>query len=497
MSKTASATNSRSHATLFLSAGRIISSLLALVTVVVLSRLLSQQTYGIYQQVWLVFNTAAPMLILGLPSSVTYYLPQRNEGEQKTLMGQTVLMLASAGFLMSVGTLIFSKPLAAQLGGKELETLLRLFFIYPILSLPLKVMDTYFTSTGQAVSAAWFNVYSSTLDFAAVVLPILLGYDLKTAILLLNVSAFGRFCYAVIYLYQKYKSVPFKWDVPFMGQQLKYAIPLGLSGIVGTLNYQLDCIMVATLFTASNYAVYVNGAKELPFVGVVMGSVMAVITPDFVRLFTQGRHNELLNLWHSATQKIAYLFFPMTCFLMTFAADFIVVLFSSRYLASVPIFRIYLLLLPIRITVYGSLLMASGHTRLILQSAIMSLVLNLLIIYPLSQSLGLVGASISTILSTFFLVGWQLRKVCHILETPWRKIFPWNKLASVMFLSIPPAAVASLATHALPNGIVRLGAGFFIYVLVAGPTLWFAGGGQKEFKPLLRSRLSVQAETST
>ena len=92
-------------------------------------------------------------------------------------------------------------------------------------------------------------------------------------------------------------------------------------------------------FGAAQYAIYINGVTELPFVGVIAGSVMTVVTPEFVRLYQQNQNAEIVRLWHSATRKVALLFLPLTAMLMVFAKDTIIVLFSDRYLDSVLLFQ--------------------------------------------------------------------------------------------------------------------------------------------------------------
>ena len=63
----------------------------------------------------------------------------------------------------------------------------------------------------------------------------------------------------------------------------------GWQRLSGYLMAQLDRFIVASFFGAQEYAIYVNGARELPVISVLTGSVMAVLTPSFVQLYHQGR----------------------------------------------------------------------------------------------------------------------------------------------------------------------------------------------------------------
>ena len=477
--------------TLLLTSGRVLGSIISLATVMILSRWLSQEQYGIYQQVWLIYNTLTPILMLGLPSSITYFVPQMEARGQKTLVLQTALILSLIGLMIGSGTYIFAPPLAARLGGGELDHLLRLFFFYPVLNMPLAVVDTWLLSIRQARAAAWFNIFSSVIQGAAILLPVAFSHSLATVILALNFSALARYAGIGVYLFHRYRHIPLAWDRSLAIKQFQYAIPLGLSALVGTLTYQLDCIIVASLYDARHYAIYVNGARELPLVGIVAGSIMTVITPEFVRLYQAGERREILLLWHAATRKVAYLFFPITAFLMVFGTSAVLLLFSRRYIESAPIFRIYLLLLPLRITVYGAVLMAAGESTAILTAAVGALALNAIIIYPLTRAWGLPGASVSTIIATYALAGWQLKKSIRVLEDSWSRVFPWSDLGRILGISVLSAVLAGAATSRMPDGIGRLGAGLLIFGLIVVPLLWWLGGGRREFQGLLALMLPV------
>src|SRR2546423_5679659 len=79
---------SHSSSAAALAAGRLAASLLSLGSAMALARLLSHEQYGTYQQVWLVFNTVLPFVLFGLPSSVTYFVPQVDERDRKMIVVQ-------------------------------------------------------------------------------------------------------------------------------------------------------------------------------------------------------------------------------------------------------------------------------------------------------------------------------------------------------------------------------------------------------------------------
>jgi O-antigen/teichoic acid export membrane protein len=75
----------------------------------------------------------------------------------------------------------------------------------------------------------------------------------------------------------------------------------------------------------------------------------AVLIPHLSLLQQRNEPREILYLMTRAMRKLAAVYFPVCVFLALFAREFIAFLFTSRYLASVPVFLVNLMLLPFMI----------------------------------------------------------------------------------------------------------------------------------------------------
>lgn len=480
-------TTSHSASAIFLTVGGMFNGLFSLTTAMVLSRLVVPEEYGAYLQVWLVYHTMMTVMMLGLPDSVTYFIPQMDARGQKMVIVQTAALLASAGMLISIVIYVFAEPIAGRFGGRPVAELLRLLFLFPMFDLPPMVVELFLIATHRVGMSALVGVLSRGLQFVAVVTPVVLGYDFRMVMQVLNVSAFVRFVVLGVFVMHEYRSVKLMWDVTFMSRQLKYSVPLGLSGIIGALILQLDRIMVALFFGAREYAIYANGAFELPLVSIITGSAMSVLTPEFVRLYRQGRNIDILRLWHSAVRKVALIFFPVALFLIFYGRDIIVVLFSTRYTESSAVFRIFQILLFLRITKYGSLLMAAGQSSLILKVAggtlLLSVALNLLFI-PL---IGLPGAALATVIGAYAMGGWQLQWCRRLLRVQWGEIFPWRSLIWIAVISLCGAGLATLCTLRMSYGIMRASTGLGIFIVTIGGLMWVVRETQAEIRGIASS----------
>jgi O-antigen/teichoic acid export membrane protein len=207
--------------------------------------------------------------------------------------------------------------------------------------------------------------------------------------------------------------------------------------------------------------------------------------PDFVRFYKTNQIKEVLRVWHSATRKVAFLFFPVAAFLLVFATDAVTLIFSPRYLDSTPVFRIFLLLLPLRMTVYGSLLIAAGKSGLIFKGSIAMLLFNAVLMLALVPTMGLNGAALSVVIAVYVWSWWLLHRSVKLIKVRWAEVFPWGELGKIALVSIAAGVVAAGCTFTIHPGIWRLGLGGCIFAAVFAPLAWFFAGGRAELGDML------------
>jgi O-antigen/teichoic acid export membrane protein len=242
--------------------------------------------------------------------------------------------------------------------------------------------------------------------------------------------------------------------------QLKFAVPLGLASMVGQINLNMDKILVSKYFDPEVFAVYVNGAMEIPLIGMITGSATAVLLPDITRMLGAGNHKEALELWKRAAVKCALVIFPVMGFLMVVAPELMTLLYGDKYIGSAVPFRIYLLLLPIRIAFFGVIFMGAGKSNLILIRSVVGLILNLILSILLMRLIGYLGAVIATVIVTYFwAVGFNLEWMKKYFSCRYRDLFPWMPVCRLLCGSLAAALVSLLAAVLLEswNPVVTIG----------------------------------------
>jgi O-antigen/teichoic acid export membrane protein len=323
----------------------------------------------------------------------------------------------------------------------ELNGLIKIYIWFFFFLTPIQFINQLLVVLDKTKQLAIYRNVFAGLRLVSVIIPVLLKADLTIIIVSLVFFSFIQFVYTTLIIFKPYSSVKIKWNKSFLHTQVTYSIYLGLASIIDTITRQLDQLIVSFFFISGTFAIYANGARELPFIGLITGSIMAVLTPAFVRLYKEKKNKEILRIWHESARKIALILFPITAFLILFAKELMVILFSSKYASSAIIFQIYLLTTPMRIVTYGSMLMAINKTKLIFRGSILALIIDTALNFLFIKLFGITGPAISTVLVLYFLAGYHLRNIKKGLNIKYSQVMPWKKIFKLILISILPLII--------------------------------------------------------
>jgi O-antigen/teichoic acid export membrane protein len=183
----------------------------------------------------------------------------------------------------------------------------------------------------------------------------------------------------------------FEWTM--LREQLAYALPFGVAGMMFSVQMDLHSYFVANRFSAEMYALYAVGCFQLPLVGLLNDSVASVAIPQVSDLQRRGRYREILLLMTRVIRKLAAVTLPLYAFLVVVAPDFITFLFTERYRASWPIFAINLTMLPLTSVMVDPVFRAFAGSRFYLVKLRVGLILAMAVMlwFATKSAMGLVG----------------------------------------------------------------------------------------------------------
>ncbi len=457
---------SRTVRVLALSTGQGLATLVALLAAVVLVRVLSIRDYATYRQTFLAYQFAAPLLTLGLPMALYYFLPGENKRRRGVLFDNlaalTVMGCIFAVFLLAGG----NRLLAWRFQNPDLVAPLRWMAAYALFALPAGALGACLTVQNRVVQLSVFHVLSRALILTAITVTVLLWPNPFAAV---KASVVCEGLVLVGALWLMIRSVPQDAagvSLRGMYAMARYAAPLGLASMFGTLTLQLDKLIVASLCGPEDFAVYANGAMEIPLIGVITGAIAGVILVDMRAAVAKGDYEEALRLFRLAAARSACILLPAMCFLFVFAEDIITVLFSSQYVQSVLPFRIYLLLLPVRAAFYGPALLALGQTTVVLVRSILELCIDMVLSVLLVKYMGAIGAAVATVAMLYlWCVPFNLACIAKGYRTHFLRPLPWRRMAGVLLAALVAAGVSGtvLAFGSIPPAL-RVLLGFLLFV---------------------------------
>lgn len=417
----------------------------------VLVRLLDKDGVGSYRQVWLVYGIAAVIFQLGIPASISYFVPQLPQRQAMGVVLQVFGTMLALGALMAAGIFFGAALLASRLSNPALVPLFKVFAPYPLFFLPLAPMPSLLIVRNRHRSAAVLQfVYAAQAPLVAGAL-LALRLSLTAVFVGITMSAGVLFVVTVVWLLRLARRSGIEWRQQLWARQMRYSLPIGLASAVDTVGRRLDQVVIGLFYPPARFAIYTVGAFEVPIFALLSSALGSVLTPEFVRWHAAGDVRRLLRVWHEATAKMGLLIFPTVAGLLVAAPDLITVLYTQEYEESTVLFRIYLMVLLVRVTQYSVILRATGRTGVIFWATVGFLASKLVLAVAFIKLMGFIGPAVASVLGYYIYVWLLLRQISYALEVPMSEVMPWRQLAGI-------AGVASLAVlPAIPLLYLPLG----------------------------------------
>jgi len=431
-------------------------AILGVVTSVVIVRSLGPRNYGYYATV-LSITALIPFIIsFGFDHVLSIYVPQYYIKNEKNKISFLIHSLAKFRiiilFFVSVLMFLGAPFLAGVLGHSELTFYFRLSIPLIFLGQIGGIYLSIFSATLNLKPQVVFNIVASFLYlfFAFVMLKLGFGISGLLGISILYSASNLVFCIFVgrEFVFAQPSSFPLK-------PLLKTGMVIWISSFFGmALGKQIDIVILNLLRVPIEqvgfYNLAFNFKVKMAFLTIGMGGLAQSV---FGMTYSRDGSVGLARAWEIIV-KIAILFvIPITVFSFIYANQIIILLFTSAYLPSVPLFRLYLLL--IFITTFAGqsfnppifFLLGKAKVNLWLQAfvGIGNVVLDLILI-PI---IGVYGAVLATAISVGFfayigmiIVRKQIGIVPPILF--FLKIFSICLLASFSYLLFVPKHVFGL-----------------------------------------------------
>ena len=409
-----------------LTVSKVLGNLLTLVSAMLLARIRTLEENGIYSALLLVINLAASIFMLGLPNCINYFLAKAESQEDKNRFLSLYYTFSTIlCFILGLVLFLLIPVWSDYFNNEKLSLYWFFFLIFPWAKIITASVENVLVVLGKSSTLVKYRISNSIL-LLFIIFVIWVFKSSFMVYMILYVVVEGGYALSVYFLASKYTGkLHLNLDRIMIRRVLAFSIPLGLASIVGTLNIEIDKLMLGHLLSTSELAIYTNASKELPLT-IVATSLTAVLMPKMVQLFSKQENEAAVAIWRDVT-AISFAIMAFFAFGMaTFSTEAMIILYSDKYAPGGPVFAIYSLGLLLKCTYFGMSLNSNGKTKLILYCAIGTLVLNTLLNVLLYFMLGIIGPAIATVLSQMLMNIFQLMLTSKVLRVPFKSIFPWK-----------------------------------------------------------------------
>lgn len=414
----------------------------------ILSRYLEIADYGIYRQIVISQQLVVSVLTLGIPNAALYYLSSKKE---KEYLINLYTMLFSISFLV-----LLISPILTNLFYLNFKVI---FFRKNELIIGLIYSLSIFSSVAENVLVA-LNKIKNVAVYALIpttfwLVGLLVLYTSKYTVQNILTLMILRYLVGIILLVMfTYKEINFRFlNIKKIRDILVFGIPIGLSSMLGILNKNVDKLIVGYFVNNTDFAVFSNGAYEIPFLSLITSSLYTVLIPQMAKLNEIKDTKNIKKLWLRAGNIMITIMIPLASTFIFFSKPFILFMFSNKYLDSVEYFRIYQIMLYFRIYVYGSVFVATKNSKLYLTNALYSLVFNFVLDILLVIKFGPLGAVAATVMTTVFSIFLQLKYIKDILKIKFVEVFPWKNWILAIALTILINSVLYTIYHLISNNV--------------------------------------------
>jgi O-antigen/teichoic acid export membrane protein len=417
----------------FLFSGQIVAKLINFLLILLLTRIFSEEDFGIFSYTLAYTGMFMILCNLGLNTLVI-----RDIAKDRSCARQIVEDMFPIIFYLSFVSLILMNGIAWLSGWPAYERMIILLLSFYV------VFDAFsrsFISVMRAYERMEFESAINILErIFLIILTILIGiFNLSLTILVLSFMAAELIKVIISVAIVKNKLVNFniKFHTVNYLSLIKNALPFALMAIFTTISMRIDTVMIKIFHSSELSGVYNIAHKIIDSITFIPENIYYAFFPVLASLYIIDR-NKFTYTFLKALKLISLLAIPVSCFLYFWASDIISLLFEPRYFTAYIALKWLALAVGALFIKYAVAVVMNviGKQHLFSMYVGISMILNILLNLLLIPKYGIVGAGIATISSE------SITTITGLISL--RNLLPINKIGIYAFRFIVSIALLSL-----------------------------------------------------
>jgi len=420
-----------------------------------LVRILDVNTYGQYKEFIVYSSLITTFISFSIKSNLLYFISKDPEKE-KEFISNTAFLL----FTFSIVGLVLVYIFKDYIEGLTTFDFITLLIVFIFFCQNIDLLETYWLGKKRTDLVLYWSTINTIVRTGSIILVAYLTKDITSIIYLLIAHEFLKSSFTLFYLIRN-KLLKFKLDYSLIKDQLVYIIPLGLSSIILKFNNDISKVIISSNLGAAALAMYAIGSQNLPLINIIRTSISNTIFPEMAQRSSKNPL-DALSLWNKSTLLYLFLMTPMFYLVFIYADLIITTLYTAQYQDAVILFRIYSILLIRKCFEMGMPLRAMNKNKFFVFGNILSLGVNVVLLYSLYNLFGFIGPAIAYVITEFTLNLFLATKILSTYNIKLPELFFWKKIGLV--LAIGTAGVQILLLNYLISFNELLSAIIFSFV---------------------------------
>ncbi len=403
--------------TAFLFMGEVADKVLSFFLVILLTRYLGSEGFGIYSFAFAFVGMCVIFSNLGVTTYMFRELPKEKEHPQKLV--NNVMTLAGAACIIVLGVAIFFSSFWEKTSG-----IVTVLLLAGILQL-FEELDSIQRTIFSAYERTEFRLFSMIIEKSLYLIfggtLLLKGYALPFILLGLLIARIATYAFDYILLYKKMIRISWGFDISYWKGLIARSMPFWLTVVFIVIYYQTDRIMLGILtdyYITGWYSAAATLINALTFIPNVM---VHATFPAMSKFFYKGMHTHLSLLYEKTISYLLMVSMPIMIGTIMLADRIIAFMYKEAFAQSALVLKIlsFSLIFIFINHIMGYLLNSINKQNLFFIStsfsALANVLLNFLLIPPFKHG----GAAVATVLSQAlngFILWYYTRKEGYTLH---------------------------------------------------------------------------------
>lgn len=351
----------------------------------------SKEEIGGYELFFFLANIISFFWAMGLKNALISYYPSLDEDHQKSFFFNIGIIFIGLSLLAGSILYLMEDYFAYWINGTGNLKHIDKIIYYLILIGPAGLVEYFYLLKDRSVWIIKYGLIIFLLQLVLISGGIILKLDISALLWLMVWWAGFRFLWFVLLIIRDGGLV---LDLYLIRSVMVFSAPLILHMLLGNGMEYVDGFLVNYFFDEGTFAQFRYGARELPITTLLVGALSTAIIPSAVRDLASSMEEVKIKI-----RRLMNFLFPVSLVFMLISPIVFPLIYSEEFAISARLFNIYLLILSSRIWMPQIVLFAKHDNGILVFSAFIELIVNIILSLILLRYYGILGIAWATVIA--------------------------------------------------------------------------------------------------